>query len=232
LTLAGSGHDSPDNLLRLFNDKIRARGVRGMVGLQRIFSMMDDDQSGSLTQREFFKACKDFKVGISEENVPALFKRFDANGDGTMAYDEFLAGVRGDMSQRRAAAVKQVFDHLANKCGGRFTVDYVKKVYDSSRHPDVIQGKRTADNVLVEFIETFEAHHNLDGSTSAVSWEEWLDYYQNVSAVEASDETFMTALQNVFGMSAAKGGAKADPRKGEQNYDDFWNQDKPKGPAK
>jgi Ca2+-binding EF-hand superfamily protein len=45
-----------------------------MVGLQKIFQIMDDDNSGSLTQREFFKACKDFKIGISEENVPSLFK--------------------------------------------------------------------------------------------------------------------------------------------------------------
>ena len=52
---------------------------------------MDDDNNGCLTQREFFKACKDFKVGISEENVPTLFGKFDKNGDGTISYDELLA---------------------------------------------------------------------------------------------------------------------------------------------
>jgi Ca2+-binding EF-hand superfamily protein len=109
-----------------------------MVGLQRVFSIMDDDQSGTLTQREFFKACKDFKVGISEENVPALFRIFDVNGDGTMSYEEFLSQVRGQLSQSRANSVKQAFAFLADKCGGRFTVDYIKKVYDATRHPDVI----------------------------------------------------------------------------------------------
>ena len=219
--MAGSGHDSPDNLLRLFNDKIRARGVRGMVGLQRIFDLMDDDQSGSLTQREFGKACKDFKVGISEENVPTLFKKFDANGDGTMDYDEFLGLVRGKMNQKRADGVRQAFTFLADKCGGKFTVDYVKKVYDASRHPDVIQGRRTADNVQVEFIETFEAHHNLDGSTTYVSSDEWRDYFESVSAVESSDETFLLSLGNVFGINT-KSPSKS-MRDGNQNYDDFWN---------
>jgi len=66
-------HDSPQALLALFKDKLKARGARGMVGLQRIFKIMDDDESGTLSQREFSKACKDFKIGISEENVPALF---------------------------------------------------------------------------------------------------------------------------------------------------------------
>lgn len=83
--------DSPANLLNLFRDKLRQRGMRGMIGLQRVFDMMDDDKSGSLTQREFWKACKDFKLGISEENVPILFNAFDTNGDGTMSYQEFQA---------------------------------------------------------------------------------------------------------------------------------------------
>lgn len=102
LGVSTGGFDSPDNLLKLFRSKIRARGVRGMVGLQRIFSMMDDDQSGNLSQREFTKACKDFKVGVSDENVPILFSKFDTNNDGTMSYDEFLSVVRGKLSPVRS----------------------------------------------------------------------------------------------------------------------------------
>ena len=200
-----------------------------MIGLQRIFTMMDDDNSGSLTMREFFKACKDFKVGISEENVPTLFKKFDANGDGTMDYDEFLSMVRGDLSARRNKEIKTVFDTLKDKTGGKFTVDYVKKVYDVNRHPDVIQGKRTGDNVLVEFIETFEAHHNLDGSSSYVSWEEWLDYFHSVSATELNEDAFVATLNNVFGLNA-KSPSKS-LRDGGQNFDDFWNEGKAKAPV-
>lgn len=77
-----------------------------MVGLQRVFNMMDDDNSGSLSQREFAKACKDFKVGVSEENVPTLFQKFDANGDGTMSYDEFLQNVRGRLSPARSKVIR------------------------------------------------------------------------------------------------------------------------------
>jgi Ca2+-binding EF-hand superfamily protein len=77
-----------------------------MIGLQRIFKIMDDDQSGALSQREFAKACKDFKIGISDENVPTLFTLFDTNGDGTMSYQEFLAQVRGELNQSRRRVVQ------------------------------------------------------------------------------------------------------------------------------
>ena len=37
--------DNPEALLALFKDKLKARGARGMVGLRRLFNMMDDDGS-------------------------------------------------------------------------------------------------------------------------------------------------------------------------------------------
>jgi Ca2+-binding EF-hand superfamily protein len=73
-----------------------------MIGLQRLFKMMDDDGSMTLSMPEFGKACKDFKIGISEENVPILFNLFDKNGDGTLQYDEFINTVRTPMTPARA----------------------------------------------------------------------------------------------------------------------------------
>ena len=52
-------------LMALFRDKIKARGSRGIIGLQRIFNMMDDDKSQTLSEAEFAKACRDFRIGIS-----------------------------------------------------------------------------------------------------------------------------------------------------------------------
>lgn len=65
---------------------MKARGPRGLIGLQRLFKMMDDDGSETLSLAEFTKACRDFKVGISEENVPILFDKYDVNRDGTLSY--------------------------------------------------------------------------------------------------------------------------------------------------
>lgn len=70
---------------------------------------MDDDESGTLTQGEFAKACRDFKIGISEENVPGLFSIFDANGDGTLQYNEFVLAIRGQLNEVRMQAVERAW---------------------------------------------------------------------------------------------------------------------------
>ena len=95
--------------MKIFRDKIKARGARGIVGLQRIFKIMDDDNSRTLSEYEFAKACRDFKTGISDENVPILFNMFDVNRDGVLSIDEFIMAVRGDLNDARLAIVEKAF---------------------------------------------------------------------------------------------------------------------------
>lgn len=85
-------------ILEIFRKKILQRGAKGVIGMQRIFKIMDDDNSGSLSKQEFEKACRDFKVEIPLEDVTTLFHAFDINRDGTIQYDEFVRVIRGDLS--------------------------------------------------------------------------------------------------------------------------------------
>lgn len=40
------------------------------------------------------------------------------------------------------------------------TLDDIRGKYNASMHPDVKSRKRTEDEVLTEFLETFEQHYN------------------------------------------------------------------------
>lgn len=71
-----------DELVTLFRQKLAARGVRGILGMQRIFKIMDDNRSGSLDIQEFWKALCDFRLPISPEECRKLFDLFDLNDDG------------------------------------------------------------------------------------------------------------------------------------------------------
>lgn len=62
---------------------------------------MDDDRSGQLDMNEFKKAIKDFRVGLNEQEIQAVFSQFDRDGSGAIDYDEFVRGVRGGMNKFR-----------------------------------------------------------------------------------------------------------------------------------
>jgi len=211
--------------MKLFRDKIKARGVRGMVGLQRIFKIMDDDGSKTLSQPEFMKAIKDFRVGISEENVPVLFNCFDANHDGTINYDEFLRGIRGELNDFRQGLVEKAFRKIDKDNSGYLDINDIKDTYNAAKHPDVIQGKKTEEQILMEFLETFEIHHNIkhgNQSDNKVTLDEFMEYYTNVSASIDNDEYFQLMMNNSWNL---KGDAST-----YKKYEKGWaNEDASKG---
>ena len=57
--------------------------------------------------------------------------------------------------------------------------------YDASKHPDVLAGKKTADEVLREFLDTFDVGGEKDGK---VTRNEFENYYSNVSASIDDDD--------------------------------------------
>jgi len=165
---------------------------------------MDDDDSQSLSLPEFTKTCRDFKVGISEENVPILFKVFDTNGDGTLNYKEFIDAVRDELTRSRKEKVEEAFRFIDKDSNGVLDIDEIKGSYIVNKHPDVIQGKRTRETVLCEFIETLEAHHGILNGSQAdgmISMDEFVEYYTNISSAMDSDSEFATLLRNTWGIS-------------------------------
>ena len=97
--------DELEHMKALFRDRLKMRGTRGITKLQSIFKLMDDDGSGAQNLFEFQKACREFKVGISEEYLPTLFNASDLNNDGTLSIQEFLQTIRSEMNPRRTEAV-------------------------------------------------------------------------------------------------------------------------------
>lgn len=75
-------------------EKVRAtlarRGASGVLGMARLFRIMDDDDSKSLSMPEFKKAMRDSKLLLQDKELTNLFNLFDTDANGSISYDEFL----------------------------------------------------------------------------------------------------------------------------------------------
>lgn len=80
---------------------MRQRGARGIIGLRRVFQIIDDNGNRMIELPEFIKAIKDYRVQLNQDEVSVLFQIFDINRDGAISYDEFLRIVVGEMNQPR-----------------------------------------------------------------------------------------------------------------------------------
>jgi hypothetical protein len=75
-------------------------------------------------------------------------------------------------------------------------------VYNAANHPDVKSGKKTEDEILGDFLSTFETHHSVmkggAGRDQSVTAEEFLEYYCNVSASIDDDRYFDLMMRNAW----------------------------------
>jgi len=198
-----SGGTSGKELLDRFRDRMRQRGARGILGLKRVFKIMDDDRSGYLDAQEFKKALKDYRVQVTPEEGERLFSLFDLNGDGTISYDELLRGVVGEMNQNRVALVRKAFEKIDRNGNGVVEVDDIKETYNAKQHPDVKLGKKTEEEVLSEFLDTFELHYSLshpDSRDRKITFDEFVEYYNNVSMSIEDDRYFQLMITNAWNL--------------------------------
>lgn len=81
-----------------------------------------------------------------------------------------------------------------------------------------MNGKKTEDQVLTEFLKTFEMHHNVMNDNAAdgsVTKEEFYEYYNNISASIDNDQYFEVMMQNAWKLgdqsSSYKGWSNGEP---------------------
>lgn len=172
---------------------------------------MDDDESKSLDSTEFAKALKDYRISSDPAEHEAIFRLFDTDGNGQISYDEFLRHIIGGMNARREAIVAQAFKKLDKDGSGEIDVRDIKGVFNASKHPDVLSSKKTEDDVIGEFLDTFEAHYanchpNENSRDRTINMKEFKEYYNNISCSIDNDEYFELMIRNAWNLDNKKYG--------------------------
>lgn len=64
------------------------------------------------------------------------------------------------MNGFRRGLAEKAFKIMDKDKSGTLNIDDIKGVYNAKKHPDVISRKKTEEEVLGEFLDTFELHYS------------------------------------------------------------------------
>ncbi len=181
----------------------RCGATGGIKGLQRTLAIMDDNGDKRLTKEELKYGLRDYGIDLNMREIDEVFLQFDKNKDGFIDTTEFFVAIRGDLNPRRKALVKLAFDILDKDKSGIITIDEIAQVYDTSKNPDVLSGRKTKEQALMDFIHVWDRTEH-DG---AVTWDEFEDYYKEISASIDADDYFELMIRNAWHIAGGKGAA-------------------------
>lgn len=128
--------------------------------------------------------------------MQALFKYYDVSGDGKVSVEEFLRGLRDQLTERREAMVWRAFALMDRDGSGQIEAKDVAHLYDVSQHREFIEGTKTKDEILADFLNSFDGvKGNNDGT---ISKEEWFEYYTDLSVSVPSDDYFVQMMESTW----------------------------------
>lgn len=150
---------------------------------------------------------EELRLGLTKEDGLRAFAIFDRDHDGTINYEEFLRTLRGAMNQFRQDISMKAFKIMDKDGSGVIDIRDIKGVYNAKKHPLVMQGKKTEDEILFEFLDTFEQHHSEnvnDKRDGRVTKDEWIEYYNNISMSIDDDRYFELMMNNAWNMDGSR----------------------------
>ena len=145
-------------------------------------------------------------ANLSKDDFDRIFKYFDRNNDGVIRYDEFLRGIRGPLNDFRKGFVLIAFQKLDKTGEGIVDINDLAGAYDVSFHPKFKDGSMTKEEVLSEFMEQWDTCQK-DGK---VTFEEFCEYYTDVSASIDTDKYFELMMRNAWHIAGGEGAAAAE----------------------
>ena len=162
---------------------------------------MDDNGDKRISKDELKYGLRDYGLELTPVELDHVFLYFDRDRSGAIDMTEFLVGLRGPMNARRVKMIQLAFNVLDTDNSGTVSVDEVMSKYDFSWNPDVKDGKKTIQQAAKEFMNTWD-RGEVDGQ---ITWEEFEEYYKDISASIDDDDYFELMMRNAWRIPGGKG---------------------------
>ena len=117
---------------------------------------MDDNGNHLLDADDFRWGLLDYGIQINKSDAQEIIEKFDRDGNKMLDFNEFLRFLRGDINASREQWIKKAYNKLDVTLDGQVTVEDIAQIYDASQHPEVIEGKKSEEQIFKEFMQQWD----------------------------------------------------------------------------
>ena len=194
------------NLLQMLRSKINTNNGITYYSLAHHLKSSEDKTTNTTNLETLLSTIKLLQLDINPDDIINFYACLDYTQSGKVSTDEILRVIVGEISERRKISIISKFGEMDKNKTGYLPILFLKKVYNAKFHPDCFLRKKPENEVLDEFMFTFEVFCYLKGLSAdqEISYKDFVEYYTPISASIESDNYFDDILLGAWNIEDEK----------------------------
>ena len=200
--------ESQKEALSFLTNKLFKRGLRGILYLYSQFLSLCPNLN-NITFNDFCLVLKIQHLDLDINSMKKIFNIYTIKRgeDSFLDFYSFMRTYKQELNANKLNAVEEAFSNIDSKGEDKVHLNVIKMKYNASKHPDVLNGKYTEDEKIMEFLDCFGLCYEILKSDSEIKSKENEDYvdfeifanfYEYVSFIYPRDKDFEYVVRSTW----------------------------------
>ena len=191
--------EKDDKSLTLLNDILKSRGLRGILYLHLEFINSCQD-TNKITFNDFINVFEILHINLHNSDIKNIFNNFcSKNNKNYLDFSGFIRNYKKQLNENKLTCVEQAFSIIDINENEKVPLNLIKKQFKADNHPDVLNGIRKEEEIILEFLDCFNINYeilNLDNKNQKnernkfVDFEIFANFFEYVSFIYPNDKEF------------------------------------------
>ena len=192
--------------LLLLNDSLKSRGLRGILYLHLEFINSCQNLS-KITFNDFLNVFEIQHINLPSQDIKNIFNTFiSKNNKNYLDFSAFIRNYKRELNENKLSCVEQAFSNLDTNENDKVPLNIIKKLFKADKHPDVLNGLKKEEEIILEFLDCFNINYeilSLDSkinndinSQRIIDFEIFANFYEYVSFIYPNDKEFENVVNS------------------------------------
>ena len=197
-----------DKSLILLNDILKSRDLRGILYLHLEFINSCHNLS-KITFNDFVNVLEIQHINLSNSDMKDLFNIFASkNNPNFLNFSAFIRNYKIKLNENKLSCVEQAFSNIDTSENDKVPLNLIKKKFKANNHPDVLNGLRKEEDIILEFLDCFNINYeilNIDSKNknenseqNYIDFEIFANFYEYVSFIYPDNNEFEKIVNSAW----------------------------------
>ena len=172
------------------------RGMKSIFIIQRMLYIYDKNQSGEIPIEKLCDIFEIYNINITREEIFEFFEFLDKEHKGLIKYNDLIMILINNVNENRIILIQNLFDKI-RKGKEYILLNDIKKYFNPEKYPDVLEQKKTSDEIAFDFIDSLEIfkEYNINLKNESIingimTYNDFENYFKEISLSINDDKIF------------------------------------------